>query len=247
MLNNGNNNNSSAAAAPGWLLLLVGVAIGQSSRSMDSLQSLLASFQSFVNLLVVPLYALCIILYLIRLIRVDWNEHNHDTTKQQQQHHHLSTPRLVSVPALSTVREDGKIDMNGSFKLLSNDNFDGFLQVQGVPWALRTAANQARPTHIITHVSDSITIQIKGIIESQTTYEIGGPPVETRIRSRVFADRMSYLDDGIIVRKTGENYDCTVTRRLSDDRQTITMTSRAIFRDNETEPVEAVQIFRRIA
>ena len=139
--------------------------------------------------------------------------------------------------------------MSGSYKLISNDNFEGFLELQGVPWELRRAANQARPIHKITHIGKTVTIQIKGIIESQTTYQIDGPAVETSIRGRVFMDQMKYLDsgDGIIVSKTAleEDYDVTVERRLSANRKTITMTSRALFKDGR-EPVQAVQIFERI-
>jgi hypothetical protein len=223
---------------PGWLILLVGITIGQSSQSMDSLEALLSSFQSVVNILLVPVYALCVLLYLARLVLEEFRE-----------------PKTAPEPAAPVVLpsvpedEDGFINMSGSYKLVSNDNFEGFLETQGVPWALRRAANQARPLHKIIHIGKTITIQIKGIIESQTTYQVDGPPVETKIRSRVFEDRMSYLEsgDGIQVSKRAltENYNVTVTRRLSVDRQTITMTCRAIFKDDR-EPVQSVQIFRRI-
>jgi hypothetical protein len=229
------------AALPGWLLLLVGIAVGQSHRSMDALQSVLSSFQTFVDVFLVPFYALCILLYLARLALIDLRG-----PKKQ-----IPPPHVVTVPVtLPTVREDGVVDMNGSFKLVSNDNFEGLLEVQGVPWALRRAANQARPIHKITHVGKTVTIQIKGIIESETTYEVDGPPVQTKIRSRVFEDRMKYLEsgDGVIVTKSAitEDYDVTVIRRLTEDRQGIIMTCRAIFRDGR-DSVQSVQVFKRIA
>jgi hypothetical protein len=230
--------------APGWLLVLLGgIAIGQSSRSMESLEAFLLSFQSIVNTLLVPLYTLCVVLYLARLVLTEFR----GLAKLSATPTRLSVP---PAPPIVTPRDDdGVVNLTGSYKLVSNDNFEGFLETQGVPWALRRAANQARPMHKITHVGKSVTIQIRGIIESETTYLVDGPPVQTKIRSRTFEDRMRYLEsgDGIEVTKTAltENYIVTVTRRLSEDRQRITMTSRAVFSDGR-DPVQAVQIFHRV-
>jgi hypothetical protein len=233
----------SKSLTPPWLLLLVGVGIGRSWKSLESIDSLISSWLSFVNMLLVPLYALCILLYLGSLGVIEARR--------------LLQPRKVVpvvvqeavLPPIPEADEEGHVNMSGSYKLISNDNFEGFLELQGVPWALRRAANQARPIHKITHIGKTVTIQIKGIIESQTTYQIDGPAVETSIRGRVFKDQMKYLDsgDGIIVSKTAleEDYDVTVERRLSSNRKTITMTSRALFKDGR-EPVQAVQIFERI-
>jgi hypothetical protein len=111
------------------------------------------------------------------------------------------------------------------------------------------AANQARPTHRITHRGRQLTIKIEGIIESQTTYMINGPPVETNVRGRIFADQVKYLDNckGILVSKRAltEDYDVTVQRELSDDKQAITMTSTASFRDGRPT-VTCIQQFERI-
>ncbi len=85
------------------------------------------------------------------------------------------------------------IDMSGAYQLVSNDNFDEFLIAQGVPWVLARAADNARPIHRITHVGRRITIKIEGIIESSSTYTIDGPPVETLVRGRLFADQVTYL------------------------------------------------------
>lgn len=40
--------------------------------------------------------------------------------------------------------EEQPFDVTGSFKLISNEGFEAFLAVQGVPWALRRAANHGR-------------------------------------------------------------------------------------------------------
>lgn len=158
----------------------------------------------------------------------------------------LPPPSRAAVPETST---DGVVNLSGSYKLIKNNNFDGILEAQGVPWALRRAADAARPTHTITHNGKSVTIQIQGIIESQTTYEIDGPPVETNVRGRVFRDQMKYLDsgDGIRVSKEGvtENYNIETVRQLSADKMSITMTSKVLFKDERADVV-CVQLFQRI-
>jgi hypothetical protein len=150
-------------------------------------------------------------------------------------------------------RDDGKVqpvDLTGVYRLVTNENFEAFLAAQGVPWALRSAANRARPIHRITHRGRVLTIKIEGIIESQTTYLIDGPPVETNVRGRIFEDVVNYLDGGrrgIIVRKKAltEEYDVTVQRELSEDGAVITMTSTATFRDSRPF-VQSKQIFHRV-
>lgn len=163
------------------------------------------------------------------------------------------------------------VNLTGVYQLVSNDNFEAFLAAQGVPWALRSAANRVRPIHRITHTGPSLTIKIEGIIESQTTYLIGGPPVETSVRGRVFVDTVAYLTDddnkdhgdtgnpngdgfpqgrsrrGVVVTKKAltEPYDVTVRRELSEDGQIITLTSRAVFRDGRS-PVQSTQVFHRM-
>jgi hypothetical protein len=229
---------------PGWMLLLTGIAIGHESALNDGIETLLLSFQSIVNLLLVPVYTFCVLLYLIRLVQVELSARKTSSVIPSS----IAPPVAVGLPPV-VEDEGGVVNLSGSYKLVSNDNFEGFLETQGVPWALRRAANQARPLHKITHVGKSVTIQIKGIIESETTYLVDGPPIQTKIQSRVFEDRMKYLEtgDGIEVTKTAlvENYTVVVTRQLSKDRQTITLTSRAIFNDGR-DPVKSVQIFRRV-
>lgn len=178
----------------------------------------------------------------------------------------LLTPAMEKPTATETIVEDSKsppvattaaeilpvaettaiTNLSGAYRLLSNTGFEEFLAVQGVPWALRRAANGARPIHRITQNGRQLTIRIEGIIESQTTYMIGGPPVETNVRGRIFEDSVEYYGRGIRVNKRAltENYDVTVVRQLSEDGKHITMTSTATFRD-EREPVQCVQLFER--
>ena len=148
--------------------------------------------------------------------------------------------------------DDGDIvNLSGTFKLAKNVDFDKFLEAQGVGWALRSAANKARPVHTITHRGRTLRIQITGIITGDTTYKIGGPPVTSQIRDRVFSDTVQYLDskDGIRVHKqcvSGGEGKILVTRQLSRCGSELTMRSKCVFEDGR-ESVEAVQTFERVS
>jgi hypothetical protein len=227
---------------PRWTILITGIIIGQSIHATNVLQSFLQPFQDLVNNLLVPVYSLLVVVYIVLLIKTDLSRPKVDKSKSKSSYDHE-----LEIPPNED--ENGFVNLSGTYKLISNENFEAFLEAQGVPWALRSAANQARPIHKITHVGKSVKIQIKGIIESETTYEIDGPPIQTKIQSRVFEDTMRYLEsgDGIEVTKRAvvEKYTIFVTRRLSKDRQTITLTSRVIY-DEGKNPIESVQIFRRM-
>lgn len=136
---------------------------------------------------------------------------------------------IPATPEEEEEEDEGEkpIDMNGVFKVVENDNFDKFLEAQGVPWFLCNAASKARPTHHFTHASfKKLTIKIQGIIESQTSYQINGPYTETSIRGRLFQDSLSYLYDengdddktcvGVQTRKVamGQGYVVEVQRRI---------------------------------
>lgn len=220
-------------SVPAWYFLL-GLSFGHVLTSRDVIPSTLDAWQAIVNTLLVPLYSLSVILYLISRIWTRLLE-----TKRQGK---KIVPKAIAPP-----QEEGKVNMNGAFKLVKNDNFDGFLAAQGISWALRRAADKARPIHHFLHVNDEITIKITGIIESQTTYIIGGPPKETSIRGRVFLDTIEYIENGICSHKKAvtEDYDILVTRELAPDRMSLTMTSKAVFHDDRDEVV-SIQLFERI-
>jgi hypothetical protein len=140
--------------------------------------------------------------------------------------------------------------MTGTYKLVENDNFEELLAAQGIPWALRSAANRARPTHKFTHRGNLLTIKIQGIIESETKYHIGGSPTETAVRGRQFHDSVTYLEDktGIqtLKRAINDGYTVRVCRRLSPDKSKLTMTSTVTFDDETKGSVDCRQIFERI-
>jgi hypothetical protein len=138
-------------------------------------------------------------------------------------------------------------DLSGTFILVENHNFEAFLEAQGVPWALRSAANRTRPLHRITHKGNLLIIKFKGI--PQTTYVLNGPTVPSAIRGRLFEDAASYTaeKDGVQILKQSveENYTIRLYWRLSEDKSTITLTLTVDFHD-EREPVESIQMFERV-
>jgi hypothetical protein len=236
-------------------LILLGAALATS----QSFQQVVQWLKDHAESLLVPLYIAIVTVY---LTYVAFREHLDPVLRvlfEKKAQGLESMSSRVAAPSTSELDpaflrkadldDPQPVDLTGVYKLISNDNFDGFLEVQGVPWALRRAANAARPVHRITHRGSHLTIKIEGIIESQTTYIINGPPVETNVRGRIFRDQVTYLenDRGIVVRKTAvtENYDVTVQRELSTDAQHIVMTSTAMFRD-ERVPVQCIQHFDRL-
>lgn len=226
---------------PSWLLLLLGMCLGQSSIGKSAV-FVLDTVTAIVNVVLIPIYTVCVVAFLTTRA---WRP----SERRRPMKHTEVLVHPIPLPTSSDTTNHGVFNLTGSYKLVKNDNFDGFLEIQGVPWALRRAADAARPTHTISHIGKTITIRIQGIIESQTTYQIDGPPVETNIRGRIFRDQMKYLEsgDGIRVSKEGvtENYNVETVRKLSSDKMSITMTSKAIFKDGRGEVV-CVQLFERI-
>lgn len=260
---------------PSWLILLSGILLGRT----ETAQLWISFFLDNLELLSISLYSTGVVVYLacemLKWVKTSIRERRaHARAAVQSQRLVESqdtatkdTPPLVNETSIAKSTVSDEIaqriatKLSGSYKLVSNENFEQFLAVQGVPWALRSAANQARPTHHITIQGTKLTIQIQGIIESSTTYIIGGPAVETEVRGRIFEDKVEFLTNendttnapvqgprvGIVVRKRAvtEDYDVSVQRELSDDDQKIVLTSIATFRDGRN-PVTSRQFFDRI-
>lgn len=218
------------------LFVAVGYFVGSSN---------IDEWKRVVHDIIIPLYVCGVVGYIVLRI-----------------YHVVIEPRLLSITSVKTVShapsiDESKailapqpIDMTGTYKLVENQNFEELLAAQGVPWALRSAANRARPTHKITHKGNLLTIKIEGIIETETTYEIGGLPTDSSVRGRQFKDLVTYLDDktGIQTMKQAVNdgYSVRVCRQLAPDRSHLTMTSTLTFDDKTKETVESRQIFQRI-
>lgn len=238
-----------------WALLFIGCSVA----SKINWEFLLESLDYAVGSFLVPTYTLFAVLYLSSVAFAKQLEPIYNllqrvlsllTRKPKSASEPALAPRPpVEIPAgLDTAEQP--FDLSGAYKLIENQNYEEFLGVQGVPRMYRGMANKARPVHRITHRGRLLTIKIEGIIESQTTYVIDGPPIQCDVRGRIFEDTMTYLDNGrrgIVVTKRAltEKYEITVQRELAEDGQGILMTSRATFTDGK-EPVECIQKFRRV-
>ena len=158
--------------------------------------------------------------------------------------------KSVSISSTSSHdNESESIDLNGSFRLEKNINFVDFLAAQGVSWALRVAANKAVTTHHITHKNNQLKIRVQGIINSETEYIINGPPIESKVKDRVYLDYVSYVNNkqGVQVLKVNKehDYNIKVVRTFSSpDKSLLVVTSTATFSDGKI--VQAIQHYRRL-
>ena len=239
-----------------FLLVLAGMLIGSSNGALSSMQWLRANAEP----LLLTAYTLSVAVYLIYItfkgpIKTGRpvitklppltrepplcvaTETSVESPEEDQEEPALVTESIQEPP----------VNLSGAYKLISNNGFEEFLAVQGVPYMLRKAANGARPVHRLTQQGSRLTIKIEGIIESQTTYIIGGPPVETNVRGRIFEDTVAFGENSIVVSKRAvtEDYDVTVVREPCHDGQQLTLTSTAFFKDGK-DPVKSVQLFQRI-
>jgi len=143
--------------------------------------------------------------------------------------------------------------MSGSYKLDKNTNYQAFLAIQGVGWALRKAADSATTTHHLKHdlSTKKFHLKIAGLVSSETFYTVDGPSIQTQIKDKIFDDFVTYLPDGNGIRilkvNKKENYTIEVCRRLSADKSTITMEQTCEFRDGSGKKETAIQVFKRVA
>lgn len=224
---------ASASSSAAMIFVALGYLWG--TASLDDLERVVSS-------IVGPLYTCAVLVYIT--LRV---------------YHLVIEPRLVNEkkqhppkPAVaiddSITKADQPVDLSGPFQLIENDNFENFLAAQGVPWALRSAANRCRPTHRFNHVGNSLKIKIEGIIETETTYQINGPKLQVFVRGRRFEDTVTYIESGVqtIKRAVDDGYSVQVHRILTADKQQIIMKSTVIFDDETKANVSCRQVFQRM-
>lgn len=218
------------------LVLVIGFGTGAASNDV-----LFVGMKQLMDSFILPLYTSLVILYLS--IRVYYHISDASASKSPPS---TSTQDEEALRLAKSAKQP--IDLSGAFKLMENDNFEAFLAAQGVPWALRGAANKVRPTHRITHEGNIITIKIEGVMESQTTYTIGGKPKQGKIRGRRFADQVTYIDSGICTTKRAcdDGYTVKVNRKISPDKQEIRMESSVTFDENSKPSIQCRQLFRRV-
>jgi hypothetical protein len=265
----------------------------ESSSSSYGGMSMLAALDDLVDAYVTTLYTCIVFIYLLLQYRIKIKLQRRrkaeergaaagigadDKKNGKARHDEPTTSQVLVAPDQEAVKkmdveddEDkenvdmdiGDFNLTGTYKMISNDNMDAFLSVQGVPWALRRAAAGVMPNHHITHNNGpnghqlTIRIHAANLLETTTSYTIHGPTVETMVRGRLFRDKVTYHIDpatrqvnGIQTKKTAvtEGYVVTVLRILSDDRNTIYMTSAATFPNDPTKPdVVSKQVFQRIS
>lgn len=219
-------------------LLLLGQFVG--TFSIDE-------WRIIVQQILIPMYGALVSSYIVLRIFHVAIEPRLKTDSAAKEHTAATT---ISIEEAEEANAPQPVDMTGIYKLVENENYEDFLAAQGVPWALRAAADKARPTHKFTHKGNILLVQIKGIIESESKYHIGGPPTETAVRGRQFRDTMTYLDDktGVqtLKRAINDGYTVRVCRRLSPDKSTLTMTSTVYFDEESKESVECRQILKKI-
>ncbi len=143
------------------------------------------------------------------------------------------------------------VDMTGVYKLDRNENYQKFLEVQGVGWALRKAADSASTVHHITHDRDADTFHLKvvGLVSSEMGYTLNSAPVETQIKDKKFMDTITYLKNGQGIRITKVNakdqYRIVVERELSKDGNSLQMRQTVSFDKPGKPSVTAIQYFKR--
>eukprot|EP00594_Rhizosolenia_setigera_P005147 CAMPEP_0178950492 /NCGR_PEP_ID=MMETSP0789-20121207/6683_1 /TAXON_ID=3005 /ORGANISM="Rhizosolenia setigera, Strain CCMP 1694" /LENGTH=101 /DNA_ID=CAMNT_0020631225 /DNA_START=113 /DNA_END=418 /DNA_ORIENTATION=+ len=95
-----------------------------------------------------------------------------------------------------------------------------------------------------------LKIRVAGIISSETTFTIDGPPMTTKVKDRVYKDYVSYAENGMAIQvmKINEkyNYKIRVLRKFTDKtREMLEVRSTAYFEKTGKE-VEAIQYYRRL-
>ena len=114
--------------------------------------------QRLFRTIIVPGYTIAVVCYvLLKYLLARRQEHEYQKAlKQQQQQKQrclaaaAATRAAAATTSPDTTKEDDQqqpVDLTGVWKLQSNDNFEGFLEAQGVPWALRSAANRVWSWH----------------------------------------------------------------------------------------------------
>jgi len=248
------NQNSQRSIPTWWMWLVCGLIVGQNVVVVS--ETVLDNFLFVVDKVVVTAYCFLVFLFLfgesfvfVSVLPILQQLFRKAKLPLRQRRKRSAAEAGAAAKTASIENEEQPVDLTGAYRWASQENFDAFLEIQGVPWALRRAALNARPVHRIKHKGNRLTIRIEAMVTSQTTYILNGPAVETNVRGRIFKDRASYLPsgDGIEVRKTAvtENYDVIVTRQLRDNGKTIFLTGRAEFNDGR-DPIESYQTFERI-
>uniref|UniRef100_A0A8B9Y3R6 Cytosolic fatty-acid binding proteins domain-containing protein n=1 Tax=Bos mutus grunniens TaxID=30521 RepID=A0A8B9Y3R6_BOSMU len=114
------------------------------------------------------------------------------------------------------------LDSEGTWKLVSSENFDDYMKEVGVGFATRKVAGMAKPTLIISLNGDVVTIKSESTFKNtEISFKLGQEfdevtPDDRKVKSIV------NLDEGALVQV--QNWDgksTTIKRKLVDDKMVL--------------------------
>lgn len=155
--------------------------------------------------------------------------------------------------ALAEEDEDDRSDedggaptLAGTWKLVRSENYPAYLEAIKVGKLLRGVIARAPTSQVISLRGDRVRIVTRGILKMDTTYVVGGPPIEVFVKGSAFLD--SVERDGADLLLTKQRVDRTYAihvRRALTDADTLTMTSAVRFALPAKDDVVLVQTYQR--
>ena len=136
--------------------------------------------------------------------------------------------------------------LSGTWKLVESENYHAYLEAINVGKLLRGIIARAPTSQTIALRGDRVRIVTNGILKMDTTYAIGGAPIEVVVKGSVFLDSVRWDGDALILLKQRRDrtYAIHVQRALAD-ADTLKMTSTVRFEDAAKPDVVLVQTLRR--
>ena len=142
--------------------------------------------------------------------------------------------------------DGGAPTLAGTWKLVRSENYPAYLEAIKVGKLLRGVIARAPTSQVISLRGDRVRIVTRGILKMDTTYVVGGPPIEVFVKGSAFLD--SVERDGADLLLTKQRVDRTYAihvRRALTDADTLTMTSAVRFALPAKDDVVLVQTYQR--
>jgi hypothetical protein len=141
-------------------------------------------------------------------------------------------------------------DLSGVWKRVKTENFEAFFGAQGAGYVQRKIAASSPMTHTITMDALLSVFRLQergGVVDTDTTYEIGGPSIKTKLLGKEFEDVVTVDESGnLVMRKViqpDSAYTLTVTRVLDGDSK---MKVIAVYQSSKDEKrVEALSFYEK--
>ena len=136
--------------------------------------------------------------------------------------------------------------LSGTWKLVESENYHAYLEAINVGKLLRGIIARAPTSQTIALRGDRVRIVTNGILKMDTTYAIGGAPIEVVVKGSVFLDSVRWDGDALLLLKQRRDrtYAIHVQRALAD-ADTLMMTSTVRFEEAAKPDVVLVQTLRR--